>query len=379
MEISPLKRYPAPNFPSREILDDHPELLRRLPNRWRQSAVVGAALVAACGIVAARWQTAPAQAAEPVSKVAPIFQHGDGHGGFGCVAVNPPVLLSEDEARQIIDEEFKRRGVTFVADRYQLPEMQIPVTRVTGPVDQSQSQTGTLRLDGFDKKNLIGYEYISFTDFDNWRPPDDKPEMSVSLFAIREAAERLRNELVPYHPQGFYGVLYDPCASYQHKFMYLYTERPDGVWVSASLFSQCEEVSVRSNEADAVTLYGDHTITFYDNSTQAVVDGRQVDLADNTVFFGGTLYIPLVWTAKTLGGMAAWDGTRHEAVLKMQEDGPEYRFPLEKITRTTKNSSRDEDIADVKLRMDIGQAISRHELRRQVRDFIAWLKAEGVI
>jgi len=52
----------------------------------------------------------------PASLVAPIFRHGAGHGSFGCKAVNPPVFLSEDEARQVIIEEGETGGLSFTLD-----------------------------------------------------------------------------------------------------------------------------------------------------------------------------------------------------------------------------------------------------------------------
>jgi len=35
MSIEPVKSYRAPNYPTRTILDTHPELLRLLPKRWQ--------------------------------------------------------------------------------------------------------------------------------------------------------------------------------------------------------------------------------------------------------------------------------------------------------------------------------------------------------
>ena len=43
--------------------------------------------------------------------VAPIFEHGSGHGYTGCIAVAPPSFLSEEEAMQVIKYELAKHGV----------------------------------------------------------------------------------------------------------------------------------------------------------------------------------------------------------------------------------------------------------------------------
>ena len=45
--------------------------------------------------------------------VAPIFEHGKGRGATGCIVIAPPVFLSEEDARQAIEEELKRIKINF--------------------------------------------------------------------------------------------------------------------------------------------------------------------------------------------------------------------------------------------------------------------------
>lgn len=54
----------------------------------------------------------PAQAGAK-AVVAPIFEHGEGRGATGCVVVNPPVFLSEQDAMQVIREELPKSGVSL--------------------------------------------------------------------------------------------------------------------------------------------------------------------------------------------------------------------------------------------------------------------------
>jgi len=61
------------------------------------------------------------------SKVAPIFEHGKGRGVFGG-EVAPPRFLTEEEARNVIVDEAKKAGVTFVAGGPVLPNISVPIT-----------------------------------------------------------------------------------------------------------------------------------------------------------------------------------------------------------------------------------------------------------
>src|SRR5450759_3640970 len=108
MKIEPIREYMGPRLPTREIVDENPELLRLLPKRWQTNSTVVAALTACLVMTSCR----NGQAASTPTKVAPVFEHGKGVGSFGCIAVNPPIFLSEDEARQVIVEEAKRAGIS---------------------------------------------------------------------------------------------------------------------------------------------------------------------------------------------------------------------------------------------------------------------------
>ena len=81
-----------PRYPSSDYLEQHPELLSLVPERWRQNALV-------VGVLAAQNSASAQQRAPgPPSRVAPIFSHGEGRGAFGCLAVAAPVFLAEDQS-----------------------------------------------------------------------------------------------------------------------------------------------------------------------------------------------------------------------------------------------------------------------------------------
>lgn len=222
MDVTPIRQYGAPRYPAREILDKHPELLRLLPNRWQRSAIIGAALVAACGIVAVRWNTTSLQAAaDPPTKVAPVFQHGEGHGSFGCDAVSPPVFLAEDEARKVIADEFRvlqnetKGQVQFTADGLVLKGIAVPETSLSWEAKKLGTRTEDFTLDGWDAKRKIGFEYVSQADYEAWKAKNGDSYSTVESYDMLGAAKRLRESLAAAKPEGVVAVFYDPMLDYQ--------------------------------------------------------------------------------------------------------------------------------------------------------------------
>jgi hypothetical protein len=44
MLVTPVRKYPTPRFPTISDIHEHPELLKRIPKRWRTKPLVAAAL-----------------------------------------------------------------------------------------------------------------------------------------------------------------------------------------------------------------------------------------------------------------------------------------------------------------------------------------------
>jgi hypothetical protein len=209
MQLKPLRRYTRPAYPTIDAIYADPDLLRRVPRRWRGKAIVLAALATAGTLVALHANEAGA--ANP-AHVAPIFQHGNGRGAFGCEAVNPPVFLSEDEARQVIIEEAKRAGLTFTTEAPELKKVAIPVTNEGMGEQKPKNTDGPLKLDLYAKKQKVAVEYVSQDDFKAWEGKDGGPRSSVSSVDILDAATRLRDGLEKAKPAEMVGVLYDPMS-----------------------------------------------------------------------------------------------------------------------------------------------------------------------
>lgn len=222
MKIEPLSRYPRPRFPTRSILDEHPEMLRLVPERWQRNPIVLSALAGICLLILSSKELDAAtpgkggKAAKAAPRIAPIFQHGDGRGAFGCEAINPPVFLSEDEARQVIIEEGKRAGIKFTPDSLTLKRVNVakpyrePIELPGGIM--GHPGTISLKLDGTDLKRGISFEYVSESDE---TAVMGEPDHSSSVYSIDtlKAARTLRTGIMTAKPKGTYAVFYDPMSS----------------------------------------------------------------------------------------------------------------------------------------------------------------------
>jgi hypothetical protein len=221
MKLAPVNKYPKPNFPTRAILDAHPELLRLIPKRWRNKPAVLGALAWVCLFTAgcgSQQNThiphSSRQVTPPIARVAPIFQHGIGRGAEGCIVVNPPVLLSEAEAKQVIIEEAKRTGIDLSASGITVHNVNLPVDFIyfDGKKTKSHPEIKKLNLilDGADKKRHISFEYVSSKDLVEW---DDAGFYgSVFEYNTLATAKHLQQSLQKVSPHEVIGVFYDPLV-----------------------------------------------------------------------------------------------------------------------------------------------------------------------
>ena len=209
MEIKPVRRYRTPAYATSAILEQHPELLRLVPKRWQKNPLVITALTGLCILMAGC-----RSAGRPASHVAPVFIHGEGRGTFGCKAINPPVFLSEDEARQVIVEEAKRAGIDLTPDVKTLRKVALPVTNryFLGSPRKPGRQTGSLVLDGTDMKRAISYEFVSTDDYYDWGKKGNGPGCSAYERDYLAVAQSLRNGLAHCKPAGTYAVFYHPLV-----------------------------------------------------------------------------------------------------------------------------------------------------------------------
>ena len=221
MRVRPVKRKPAPRYPTRDYLREHPELLDVVPERWRNNRLVLGVLGGAVFLMMASDALAGDKATQQNSaaRVAPIFNHGIGRGAFGCVVVNPPVFLTEEEARSVVADEAKKAGLTFAPDALTIKKIRLPVTDQFDAYfggreaqDSKPVRVGDLVLDGYDNKHDVAYEFVSRSDFGSWERKDYKFASSVSGYDMRGAAEAVQSGLNAAKPPAYIGVFYEPLA-----------------------------------------------------------------------------------------------------------------------------------------------------------------------
>lgn len=219
MRIEPLRTYAEPQLPTRDAVDAHPELLRLLPRRWQANATVVAALTACLAMTAC----SNSEAAEKPTRVAPVFEHGTGSGSFGCVAVNPPIFLSEGDARQVIIEEAKRAGIRFSPNGRTLKDITMPTDGTLARVDDGKggakwepkfgTQVISIPIDGLEQKRNIAFEYISEQDLKDLRTGTTNFGTAGSQTTIG-TAKALAEGIGKTKPGGTYGVFYDPAIGW---------------------------------------------------------------------------------------------------------------------------------------------------------------------
>lgn len=258
MKVEPLRRYDAARYPTMDEVRGDPELLRRVPNRWlhpgRWAALVGCGLLADAALPAADGVTPPAaggpatdqapagdRTQQPVDAavavhdawVAPLLAEAlaqDGRGAFGCVAVNPPSFLSEDEAMELIRKELEAVGLRL-EEGLALPDVEMPVEDHENPIETSEGEDGSVTItrstrqdktrrrfvpttcpfDFADAGKGVYIEFLTARDHHRWAGRSGSTAQSyhfpeVALTVTRSLQKR-RSE-----KQAVFGVFFDPLA-----------------------------------------------------------------------------------------------------------------------------------------------------------------------
>lgn len=240
MKTTPVKRRHVPRYPTKLQAVARPDLLRRnLPPGWRAvPEMAGAvALFLAANITAGRGADKAAGASSTAAIVAPVFDHGEGRGSTGCVAVAPPVFLSEEEAWQVIQEELAGSGVQLSEKKRAIQAVKAPLAeqventkgeillQLRDPTQQPDffspkpDNKAPFNVDAMDPRKHIAVEFVSTDDFTRlcrpgWRTPNGGLGMStVSTYRVKElaslVAERVKKES---QEKLYFGAFYDPCG-----------------------------------------------------------------------------------------------------------------------------------------------------------------------
>ncbi len=215
MKIVPMKKYKTPAYPDLQTAANNPDLLKKLPSRWENSAAVktaiaGLAAISLCGC------------SQRAGSVAPIFEHGAGTGSLGCVMVAPPVFMSEQEAMAVIRKEAAAAGITL---------------------DDTPDSSGLgAKLEASDEARKIAVVFISKDDA---RVTPDVS--SVTSYNMKKRAELTAKKLEGNSGKYHVGVFYDPGADSDEydKILNRYLSADDR---SASMSQYEEEVKAYHEE-----------------------------------------------------------------------------------------------------------------------------------
>lgn len=205
MEITPLRDYPRPEYPTAAAFHQNGRrLLHFIPRRWRFVKTLGSVLaftilsgLCACSVQDGEGQNSTDKTA---SVAVPLFVHGEGRGSYGCESVAPPVYLSEDEAAQVIRETAKEYGLSFTGEGTVSGDA-LPYTTLSGTIDETYK--GELPLDGYDEATGLGYLFVSRDDIAAWQK-DTGLSSTVAIYDTKETAQKLadtvKNTAVFYDP-----------------------------------------------------------------------------------------------------------------------------------------------------------------------------------
>jgi hypothetical protein len=106
--------------------------------------------------------------------VAPVFLHGEGRGATGCMAVNPPIFMSEDEAMTVIKEELLAHGIRLERTPTAMPGVEIPkryrtYVEIAGEyrmeITEKRDEQQPLILTGLDSERRIGIKLVEQSNY----------------------------------------------------------------------------------------------------------------------------------------------------------------------------------------------------------------------
>ncbi len=89
-----------------------------------------------------------------IKKIAPLFASAQSYSVSPCIAITPPVYLSESDALEIILEAFKEEDLIFETEN--TPEIKY--------ILDTENREVTNKLDGYNKEYNIAFEFISSSD-----------------------------------------------------------------------------------------------------------------------------------------------------------------------------------------------------------------------
>jgi len=258
MKIKPVLNTPTPKYPDKYNEEIRHILVAAKPHRWLGTSLISALSVSiALGLSGCTGDSVnrndgqlsngtdvqsplitngsdnyvlmgdpvPVYTPTPLESIfIPLFEHGPGTGGIGCVAIVAPVFMSEEEAVAILSAAFADAGIILGQSDDTLYNINLPVTNVDGvPVDPDMIIQGDLVPSGKLEEFNFPVVFISRNDIWDWHQDlDDGPRISWSKFNVINAARTLAE-----NNSGIV-VFYDPIAGIVDYNEMRHLEREDG-------------------------------------------------------------------------------------------------------------------------------------------------------
>ena len=219
LKIEPVLTKKAPKYPDKYSVALDKMLLGNTPARWNTPLVKSITGTALSFSIMATLAGCAASGADTLKKnVAPLFVHGEGTGTVGCMSVVAVHFLSEEDALQIITDEFAKHGLTAIESSRVLYNIQLPLL-ITRYDDLSEkwrhtNHTGSLSLDLDLVEANVSVEFVSTEDYRSF--PADYPEyltgISVMTYNIKPSAEQLVTAFKDLdNTDTTYATFYDPA------------------------------------------------------------------------------------------------------------------------------------------------------------------------
>ncbi|MCL2672251.1 MAG: hypothetical protein FWF10_09505 [Clostridiales bacterium] len=210
--VSPIIRAVSPKYPDQYAVDLKPFLLENRPLRWHAVPVAGTVLSAVVMLGLAGCVTAGTPVPPPLE--VPLFEHGEGIGVYGCVAITAPVFLSEDDAFAIIRDEFAKLDLIVKPADFTIEGMQVPRLHISNypPPETIGTRHGDLALDFAVDGRSIMMEFVSASDLREW--DSGAFITTVDTYDIKGSAKVLNESLNARKDENIYGVFYDPAVEF---------------------------------------------------------------------------------------------------------------------------------------------------------------------
>lgn len=150
--------------------------------------------------------------------LAPIFEHGGGGASFGCMAVVPPVFMSEEEAVEIVRQELEDAGydgvetgdacTTFPIDKLHRRDF-------CGDIRDWEVLAGmavTERFDLCDREAGFSLEIVTLPDHDKIVEEALFTSCSVWSLSLRDLADHVALQAVGGARSRYVALFYDPVG-----------------------------------------------------------------------------------------------------------------------------------------------------------------------